>query len=156
MPLLLKCYDALSGFTCPPSHIMTVRRSHRKFPQLSDHVKYFAIFYEGQHNDARTAVALALTAAEYGATVANYTEMTKLLTDPVAGRATGVVCRDTQSGKEFRVYAKSIVFCAGPFTDALRQMEMTKRNNTTTRRRRHLPFNPPWRRPPVHGRTRPA
>jgi hypothetical protein len=34
-------YDALSMFSCPPSHIMTKSRSQRKFPQLANNdIKY--------------------------------------------------------------------------------------------------------------------
>ena len=49
LPAVFKFYDSLSGFTCPPSHVMGVKRSLRKFPQLSDKAKYFSVFYEGQH-----------------------------------------------------------------------------------------------------------
>lgn len=52
-----------------------------KFPQLDEDAKYFQVFYEGQHNDARTMTYLALTAAEEGATVTNYVEMIDLLKD---------------------------------------------------------------------------
>ena len=35
-PLFFKFYDALCGFSCPPSHIMTPSRAKRKFPQLDN------------------------------------------------------------------------------------------------------------------------
>jgi glycerol-3-phosphate dehydrogenase len=134
LPLIMKFYDSLSGFTCPPSHVMTVARSQRKFPQLDDeNIKYFQIFYEGQHNDSRTNTCIALTAAEEGATVANYVEMIDVLKDPTTGKAIGVVCRDNLSpnSKPFHVYAKSIVFCGGPFTDELRQMEYQQKSDNS-------------------------
>jgi hypothetical protein len=46
MPLIMKIYDGMSGFTCPPSHIMGKKRALRKFPQLDEQAKYFQIFYE--------------------------------------------------------------------------------------------------------------
>jgi glycerol-3-phosphate dehydrogenase len=131
LPLVMKFYDSLSGFTCPPSHIMSIARSQRKFPQLDDeNIKYFQIFYEGQHNDARTNTCIALTAAEEGAAVANYVEMMDVLKDPNTGKAIGIVCRDNLSPtkKTFHLYAKSIIFCGGPFTDELRQMEYKEEN----------------------------
>jgi glycerol-3-phosphate dehydrogenase len=124
LPAIFKFYDSLSGFTCPPSHIMGTKRAMRKFPQLSEDAKYFSVFYEAQHNDARTNTSIALTAAEQGATVCNYTEMISLLTNE-DGKAIGIKCRDNLTGHEFDVYAKSIIFCGGPFTDSLRQMEDT-------------------------------
>lgn len=116
LPAVFKFYDSMSGFTCPPSHIMSKKRAQRKFPQLDLDVKYFSIFYEGQHNDARTNTYIALTAAEKGATVANYVEMIGLIKDE-NGRAIGVKCRDNLTMEEFDVHSKSIVFCGGPFTD---------------------------------------
>lgn len=91
-----KFYDSLSGWNVPPSHIMSKARTLRKFPQLVDRIKYCVVFYEGQHNDARTNVALALTAAAHGANVANHTEMTQLITDD-RGKAVGVRVRDLTS-----------------------------------------------------------
>ena len=84
------------------------------------------VFYEGQHNDARTNIAIALTAAEKGAAISNYVEVKKIIheNEDGGGRAIGVVCEDKQNpGKEFEVYAKKLVLCAGPFTDGVREME---------------------------------
>jgi len=123
LPIVFKFYDGMSGFTCPPSHIMGKQRAERKFPQLaSEHAKYYAIFYEGQHNDSRTATYIALTAAEHGACVTNYTEMVEVIKD-ANGKAVGVKVKDNISGKVFDVYAKSIVFAGGPFTDHMRKIE---------------------------------
>lgn len=123
MPLVFKFYDGMSGFTCPPSHIMGKARAERKFPQLaSENAKYYSVFYEGQHDDARTATYLALTAAEYGACVTNYTEMISILYDE-NGKANGITCRDKISGQEFDVHCKSLVFAGGPFTDHMRKIE---------------------------------
>jgi len=122
MPAVMKFYDGMSGFTCPPSHIMGTKRAIRKFPQLDEDAKYFQIFYEAQHNDARTNTAIALTAAEEGAAIANYVEMIGLVKDE-AGKAVGIKCRDNMDKTEFEVKAKAIVFAGGPFTDGLRTLE---------------------------------
>ena len=147
LPFIFKFYDSLSGFTCPPSHVMSKARATRKFPQLGTDVKYVQVFYEGQHNDARTNVAIALTAAEQGACVANHVEATGLIFDgdgaagdgaagdsaagdgaagASRGRATGVRCVDKTTGRALDVRAKAIVFAGGPFTDALRKFEDPK------------------------------
>jgi len=122
-PFLFKAYDGMSGFSCPPSHIMRKSRAARKFPQLTSDAKYFEIFYEGAHNDARTNTYIALTAAEKGACCANYVEMIDVLRDEETGKAVGVKCRDNLSGKVFDVRSKSIIFAGGPFTDGLRKLE---------------------------------
>ena len=43
LPAVFKFYDSMSGFSCPPSHIMRVSRAQRKFPQLDETVKYFQV-----------------------------------------------------------------------------------------------------------------
>ncbi|KAI4805194.1 hypothetical protein KUCAC02_009821 [Chaenocephalus aceratus] len=84
----------------------------------------------GQHNDARMNLAIALTAARYGAAIANYTEVVHLLerADPQTGkeRVCGAHCRDGITGQEFDVRAKCVINATGPFTDALQKMDDQK------------------------------
>lgn len=124
---------------------MTPKRARRKFPQLSNsEIKYCSIFYEGTHDDSRTNLAIAQTAAIEGACIANYCEAISLIRDttgasvPTAtdiaatagsstesphGRVVGATVRDAETGKEFTIRAKSVLLCGGPFTDELRKME---------------------------------
>ncbi len=57
----------------------------------------------GQHNDARMNLAIGLTAARYGAVMANYTEVVHLLKtkDPQTDKekVCGARCRDVLTGK---------------------------------------------------------
>ena len=76
------------------------------------------VYYDGMHNDARMNLALILTAIKHGAVVTNYTEVTRLQKDS-AGKLVGAVVKDTPTGAEFQIRAKSIVNATGPFTDAL-------------------------------------
>ncbi|KAL3809231.1 hypothetical protein ACHAXA_005279 [Cyclostephanos tholiformis] len=122
-PAVFKFYDGLSGFTCPPSYVMGPSSSRIKFPQLNEKdIKYCAVFYEGQHNDARTNIAIALSAAERGADIANYVEMTSAIFDE-DGRISGVRALDRVTGEAFEIRARNVIFAGGPFTDALRQKE---------------------------------
>lgn len=126
LPAVFKLYDSLSGFTCPPSHIMSKSRARRKFPQLDEEVNYVQVFYEGQHNDSRTALSIALSAAEEGATVSNYIEMTDVIFDdtlPKGEKAVGIKCLDKLTGIEHEVRARAIIFAGGPFTDSMRYLE---------------------------------
>lgn len=115
---------------------MTPKRARRKFPQLSNsEIKYCSIFYEGTHDDSRTNLAIAQTAALEGACIANYCEATALLRDNASstdgtaatgastGKVVGATVRDAVTGKEFNIRAKSVLLCGGPFTDELRKME---------------------------------
>lgn len=59
LPAVFKFYDSMSGFTCPPSHIMRVSRAQRKFPQLDEAVKYFQV-RRPCHNLFTTATLVCL------------------------------------------------------------------------------------------------
>ncbi|KAG8125041.1 hypothetical protein E2320_020301 [Naja naja] len=87
----------------------------------------------GQHNDARMNLAIALTAARYGAAIANYTEVVHLLKkmDPESGksRVYGARCRDVLTGQEFDVKAKCVINATGPFTDSVRKMDEREVSN---------------------------
>ena len=64
---------------------------------------------QGQHNDARMNLAIALTATRHGAAVANYTEVVRLLkkNDPETGKekVCGARCRDVVTGTHARLCA---------------------------------------------------
>jgi len=123
-PLVLKFYDALSWFSCPPSFVLTRRKIPSIFPQLdAAKLKYCAVFYEAQHNDARTNLAIAMTAAKEGANICNYVEMRDVIKDEKTGKAIGVMAVDRMTNQIFTIHAKKIVFCGGPFTDSMRKLE---------------------------------
>lgn len=123
-PFVLKVYDSMSGFHCPPSYILTPSAARKAFPQLvHQDLKYCAVFCEAQHNDARTNLAIALSAAEHGAHIANYVEMTETIREENSLKVTGIKALDKMTGDEFTIKAKRIIFCGGPFTDELREME---------------------------------
>ena len=102
---------------------MTHARASRKYPQLADHIKYCSIFYEGQHDDSRTNLAIALTAAQRGAAISNYCTVVDLLREKESKKVTGAIVRDELTGEIFSINSKTILFCGGPFTDDLRDME---------------------------------
>jgi len=91
--------------------------------KLADNIKYCSIFYEGQHDDARTNLAIALTAAERGAAIANYCSVIELQKGADGKKVTGAIVRDEITGEKFAIRAKAVALCGGPFTDELRKME---------------------------------
>ncbi|OAT10915.1 glycerol-3-phosphate dehydrogenase [Blastomyces gilchristii SLH14081] len=131
-----KMYDLLAGHQGSPegSYFMTKNRAMGAFPTLNANGMVGALcYYDGQHNDARMNVSLAMTAALYGATVVNHMEVTGLEKD-ASGMLCGAQVRDTLCDNEdenrvFTVRAKGIINATGPFSDAIQQMdEPTKRN----------------------------
>ncbi|XP_069472516.1 glycerol-3-phosphate dehydrogenase, mitochondrial isoform X2 [Ambystoma mexicanum] len=125
----IKAYDLVAGSQClKSSYILSKSKALELFPMLNkDKLVGAIVYYDGQHNDARMNLAIALTAARYGAATANYTEVVHLLkkTDPASGkmRVYGARCKDVLTGKEFDVNAKCVINATGPFTDSLRKMD---------------------------------
>ncbi|OCT63487.1 uncharacterized protein LOC495948 isoform X2 [Xenopus laevis] len=125
----IKAYDLVAGSQClRSSYILSKSKALELFPMLQkDKLVGAIVYYDGQHNDARMNLAIALTAARYGAATANYTEVVRLLrrTDPESGkeRVCGARCRDVLTGQEFDVRAKCVINATGPFTDSVRKMD---------------------------------
>uniref|UniRef100_A0A6I8SHU6 Glycerol-3-phosphate dehydrogenase n=1 Tax=Xenopus tropicalis TaxID=8364 RepID=A0A6I8SHU6_XENTR len=125
----IKAYDLVAGSQClRSSYILSKSKALELFPMLQkDKLVGAIVYYDGQHNDARMNLAIALTAARYGAATANYTEVVRLLrrTDPESGkeRVCGARCRDVLTGQEFDVRAKCVINATGPFTDSVRRMD---------------------------------
>ncbi|NXJ07049.1 GPDM protein, partial [Odontophorus gujanensis] len=125
----IKLYDLVAGSQClKRSYVLSKSRALEHFPMLrKDKLVGAIVYYDGQHNDARMNLAIALTAARYGAATANYTEVLRLLksTDPGSGRqrVCGARCRDVLTGQEFDVRAKCVINATGPFTDSVRKMD---------------------------------
>ncbi|KAJ1188662.1 hypothetical protein NDU88_005421 [Pleurodeles waltl] len=125
----IKAYDLVAGSQClKSSYVLSKSKALGLFPMLrKDKLVGAIVYYDGQHNDARMNLAIALTAARYGAATANYTEVVSLLkkTDPESGktRVCGARCKDVLTGKEFDVNAKCVINATGPFTDSLRKMD---------------------------------
>ncbi|XP_043929588.1 glycerol-3-phosphate dehydrogenase, mitochondrial [Protopterus annectens] len=125
----IKVYDLVAGSQClKTSYILSKSKSLELFPMLKkDKLVGAIVYYDGQHNDARMNLAIALTAARYGAATANYIEAVRLLKkiDPETRqeRVCGARCRDVITGQEFDVKAKCVINATGPFTDSLRKMD---------------------------------
>ncbi|PGH34800.1 glycerol-3-phosphate dehydrogenase [[Emmonsia] crescens] len=131
-----KMYDLLAGHQGSPegSYFLTKNRALGAFPTLNaDGMVGALCYYDGQHNDSRMNVSLAMTAALYGATVVNHMEVTGLEKD-ATGKLCGAHVRDTlvedkDGDRGFTVRAKGIINATGPFSDAIQKMdEPTKKN----------------------------
>lgn len=130
-----KVYDIIAGSrrAVPSSYYISREEALYQFPMLSpEGLKGGIVYYDGQHNDTRMNLMIALTAAQAGAAVANYTEVTDILKDE-AGRSVGVVVKDVagklSTGKESKpiaIRAKSVVNATGCFGDAIRTMDNPK------------------------------
>ncbi len=119
----LKLYDALSGRSSfGSSRMLTAERTMAALPGLS--VKYLSggvQYYDGQFDDARMALALALTLEEHGGIALNQARVQKFLERN--GAVAGVVAEDRETGDRFEVEAKVVINATGVFSDALRSLD---------------------------------
>jgi len=116
-------YDILAAFRNVKSHRwLSPKQVRRAEPALKDRgLTGAALYWDAQTDDARLVLATMQSAARAGALVANYAEVTSLLTPD--GRVRGAVVRDVLSGETRTVRALVVVNASGPWVDALRRME---------------------------------
>lgn len=119
----LKLYDLLAGGAgIGASRYLSPAEMLRRFPMIkAQGLKGGVLYYDGQFNDARMNLALALTALEQGAAVANYLEVVGFLREE--GRVTGARVRERFGGKIWEIRARSVVNACGPAADALRLLD---------------------------------
>lgn len=119
----LKLYDVLAGaMNIGHSRFLTRSEALESFPMLKTRgLKAGVSYYDGQFNDARMAVSLALTAAEQGAVVANHVRVRDLVKDK--GRTRGAILVDSLTGEEWTIHARVVVNATGPFSDLIRILD---------------------------------
>ena len=111
----LKLYDLLAGQA--KSRHLNRDQVLQRLPTLRpDNLQGGIEYFDGQFDDARLAIALARTAVEHGAIIANYLPVT-------AVRKQQVIARDAESGREFELTAKVIINATGVFCDTVRRMD---------------------------------
>ena len=116
-------YDVLGAGRGVPSHLrhLSKRATLKSFRSgKPGAIKGGIAFYEGQLDDARHTMAIARTAADYGAAVASSTRVTSFLRD--GGTIIGAVARDLESGQEITIRARTTINAAGVWTDDIQQM----------------------------------
>jgi glycerol-3-phosphate dehydrogenase len=80
------------------------------------------LFYDCQTDDVRLVLTVLGEAERYGAVIANGCEVTGLVER--AGRAAGVLVRDTVGGGEFELTADNVINATGVWADQLRPDEL--------------------------------
>uniref|UniRef100_A0A1Y1KHC7 Glycerol-3-phosphate dehydrogenase n=2 Tax=Photinus pyralis TaxID=7054 RepID=A0A1Y1KHC7_PHOPY len=124
----IKMYDLVAGSkTVKSSYLLSKKSALELFPMLrGDKLVGAIVYYDGQQDDARMNLAIALTATRHGATVANHVTVTGL---SKSANETGkqvlsrVHVRDELTGKQWSIPTKCVINATGPFTDSIRKMD---------------------------------
>ena len=119
----LKLYDLLAGkYGFGASKVLSKEEVLERLPALEpEELRGGVVYYDGQFDDARLLIHLAMTAADHGGTVVNYCPATGLLRDE-EGYVNGVKARDAKTGEELSIGARIVVNATGVFTDSIRRM----------------------------------
>jgi glycerol-3-phosphate dehydrogenase len=120
----MKVYDWFAGRDahCPGAYIMSKEQTMYRYPQLKEqNLKGSVVYYDGQHNDARANICLAMTAAKHGGVILNHTRFEAFEKD--GEKITGVRCVDDLDGSCFQIKAKAVINATGPYSDCIRKVD---------------------------------
>lgn len=121
-------YDRIAGHTnLEPSRGLGPNQMRELSPALSlKHVRGGVLYYDGQLNDARYALAILQSAEAAGACVLNYAELTNFVHSPKSLKVKEVCFQDLISGYAYQIAVKAIINATGPFTDSVRALANPK------------------------------
>src|SRR6266446_6434516 len=110
-------YDLMAGRLNIGRHkSISAKETLQLAPKLrSAGLKKAFLYYDAQTNDAQLTVTVLRTAAQFGAVVTNYTQVTGFTR--AQGKLNGAMVRDVLTNQELTVSARHIVNAAGVFAE---------------------------------------
>jgi len=116
-------YDLLSRkLSLGHPELLSKKSVLKKMPMIQPKgLKGGVLYADGQFDDARMAIALALTAHDLGATLVNYVQVTSLIKDK--DKVVGVVAEDELKGEVFTLKAKVVINATGVFVDSILDLD---------------------------------
>ncbi len=98
------------------------------------------VYYDAQTNDARLTMTLIRTAAQYGATIANYAEVTSFVTEN--GKINAAHVHDKLNNQDITIRARHIVNATGVFAEQVESLtESESQISVSPSRGVHLVFS---------------
>lgn len=119
----LLLYDVLAGkLSLSRTRLLRKKSLLQLMPSIHGKgLKGGIVYADGQFDDARLVMALALTANDLGGVVLNYASVTGLKKND--GKVSGVVFRDEESDQTYEIASKSVINATGVFVDAILDMD---------------------------------
>lgn len=119
----LKIYNFLSGkLSLGKSEMLSIKRTQEYIKGLDGkRLSGGVAYYDGQFDDARLCITLALTAADVSATVLNYAKVTGLIRENE--KVKGVVIHDTINNENYEARGTIVVNATGVFVDDVLKMD---------------------------------
>jgi glycerol-3-phosphate dehydrogenase len=127
----LKFYDLLAGkLSLGKSYFMNRQKTLNRLPLLKDkNLKGGVVYHDGQFDDSRLALQLALSCAEHGGLVLNYFRVDSLLKND-SGKISGVKATDICTGDVYSLNSKLVINATGVFADDISRMDNTSAKPT--------------------------
>ena len=119
----LKLYDALAGkLNLKSSRLIGRKEALSLAPTLKqDGLRGGVLYFDGQFDDSRLAITLLRTFEDYGGTALNAAPVVGL--SKSGGKISGATFRDSETGREYAVRARTVINATGVFVDSVRQMD---------------------------------
>ncbi|HJW28115.1 MAG TPA: glycerol-3-phosphate dehydrogenase/oxidase [Saprospiraceae bacterium] len=120
----LKAYDWMAGsLGLGPSEFLSLEETLLAAPTLNPEGLRGGIrYHDGQFDDTRMAMHLAMTAADHGAVVLNYFPVEGFIkSDEII---CGVKVRDVNSNVNYDIMAKAVINATGVFSDEIKKMDL--------------------------------
>lgn len=120
----LKFYDLLAGSqSIGKSYFIDRDETLEKLPNIKKQgLRGGIVYHDGQFDDSRLAIALAVAAARKGAIVLNYFGVNGLVKNE-NGKITGVKATDAISGRSYVFKSKVVINATGIFADEIARMD---------------------------------
>jgi glycerol-3-phosphate dehydrogenase len=120
----LKIYDWMAGrLRLGKSKFISREETIQRLPQIKQEgLKGGVVYHDGQFDDARLALSIALTCHDLGGCLVNYMRVTDLLKDQ-NGQIKGIQVRDELDKSKYKIEAKMVVNATGVFADKILQMD---------------------------------
>jgi len=119
----LKVYDWMAGsLGLGPSQLLNKEETLVLAPNLDqDGLRGGVLYHDGQFDDARLAIHLAMTAVDHGAVVINYMSVEGLMKENE--KVCGVIAKDSFENKEYEIRAKVVINATGIFSDSIAKLD---------------------------------
>ncbi len=120
----MRVYDVLAGkYGFGHSKNLSVDETVEQLPTIeTDGLRGGVVYHDGQFDDARLVVHMAITAWEQGAVLVNYCPVVEVAKGD-DGFVDGVVIRDVESDTEVRVHSRVVINATGAWTDTVRRLD---------------------------------
>jgi glycerol-3-phosphate dehydrogenase len=118
----LKVYDLLSGRqSLGRSRVLSRHETLQRLPSIAmEGISGGILYTDGQFDDARLLIDMAVTASRHGATLINYAGVKSLVIDD--GKTWTISVSDTRDGIQFAVRSSCVINATGAFVDPIRKM----------------------------------